>query len=452
MSLFPKDFIWGAACASYQCEGAWDEDGKGPNIWDDFCHQADENHIRNRDTGDTACDSYHRFREDVALMKAHNIRSYRFSVSWARVIPDGDGAVNEKGLQFYDDLVNELIAAGIEPMITLYHWDLPSALQNKGGWLNRDIIPIFGRYARILAEHFRGRVKTYMTINEPQCIAVLGYLSGEHAPGWKLGEEQTLRVYHNLALAHSEALRQIKAADPAATVGVVTCGRVCYPRVDTSAGREAAYRTTFDLSTSRWVFTMGIFLDSLCLRRYDDSAPDAVRRFAATIPASDWAAMEKPDFIGLNSYQGDPTEEDGSFSPIPAGFPVTATKWKVTPEVLHFGPMHLYRRYGLPVMITENGLSCNDRIYRDGKVHDADRIDFLHSYLLSLSKAIAEGTPVMGYLQWSFLDNFEWAEGYNERFGIIYVDYATCDRTPKDSAAWYAKVIASNGECLAEAF
>ena len=443
--MFSKDFLWGVACASYQCEGAWDEDGKGRSIWDDFSHTP--GNIQNGDTGDRACDSYHRWAEDVALMKQFGIQAYRFSISWPRVIPDGDGAVNEKGLEFYDNLVNELLAAGIKPMITLYHWDLPSALQDKGGWLNRDIVAAFGRYARIIADHFKGRVDTYMTLNEPQCVTELGYVAGIHAPGWKLGAREALKCYFNLCLAHSEATRQIRAAlGETAKVGVASCGRLCYPRVDTPAGREAAYQATFE--PAQWMFTMNIFLDPLFFRRFAEGSPREVEEFAAGIAQSDWDKMEAPDFVGINVYQGDPVEEDGTYSPIPAGFPRTATKWKVTPEVMHFGPMNMYRRYGKPIMITENGLSCNDRVYLDGVVHDGERIDFLTRYLRELSKAGEEGVPLLGYMQWSFLDNFEWASGYNERFGMVYVDYETCDRIPKDSARWYAQVIQSNGEIL----
>lgn len=441
---FPKDFIWGVACASYQCEGAWDEDGKGRSIWDDFTHTP--GHIFNGDTGDTACDSYHRWAEDVALMKEHGVRTYRFSLSWPRIIPDGDGAVNEKGFEFYDNLVNCLIENGITPMITLYHWDLPSALQEKGGWLNRANVDAFGRYARIVAEHFAGRVQTYMTLNEPQCIVELGYSTGLHAPGWKLPDRDVLKCYFHLCLAHSEASRQIRAIDPKATIGVVTCGRMCYPRVDTPAGRKAAYEATFN--GAKWNFSSNIFLDPLILKHYAENSPKEVTDFAASIPQADWDLMEMPDFVGLNIYQGEPVEEDGSFSPIPAGFPRTALKWKVTPQVMRHAPMQLYQRYNLPVMITENGLSCNDRIYLDGKVHDAERIDFLTGYLRELSKAIDDGAEVLGYLQWSFLDNFEWADGYKERFGIVYVDYETFERTPKDSARWFKQVIESNGEIL----
>lgn len=446
MSTFPESFIWGVACASYQCEGAWNEDGKGPNIWDDFCHEPGAKHIKNGDSGDMACDSYHRWKEDVALMKAHNIQAYRFSVSWARVIPDGDGEVNEKGLKFYEDLVDELLAKGIEPMITLYHWDLPSALQDKGGWLNRDIVSAFARYAGIVAARFKGKVKRYMTLNEPQCAAVLGYGNGVHAPGWKLSEEKVAQVFHVMCLAHSAAYRAVKAADPETIVGAAICGRQCYPETDTPENREAAYKESFNLSSVHgWMFTTNIFLDSLCMKKYDETAPAAVQRFAATVPPEEWEQMEAPDFIGINVYNGEAVDTKGNYVPFYPGFPLTACKWKVTPEIMHYTVLNLYRRYGRPLMITEDGLSCNDRVYMDGKVHDAERIDFLHRYLLELKKGIDEGAPVEGYLQWSFLDNFEWSEGYDERFGIIYVDYRTGERIPKDSAAWYAQVIASNG-------
>ncbi len=448
MNRFPKDFLWGVACASYQCEGGWDADGKGPNIWDDYCHDRTHPHIKNGETGDVACDSYHRFREDVAIMKAHNIRAYRFSISWARVIPDGDGAVNEAGLAYYDALIDELLKNGIEPLITLYHWDLPSALQDKGGWVNRAIVDAFGRYAGILAARFKGRVKKYMTLNEPQCAARFGYGLGVHAPGLTLSEEKVAQVFHHMCLAHSAAYRAIKAVDDTAQVGVASCGAMCYPEADTPAGREAAYKAMFDLQRDDWAFTFNIFLDSLCLKKYDETAPACVKRFADTIDPADWALMEAPDFIGVNVYNGHAVHENGENAVRYPGFPVTGNKWPVTPEVMRYGPANIAKRYGLPVYITENGQSCNDRIHLDGQVHDPERIDFLHRYLLELSKAVQEGLDLRGYMQWSFLDNFEWNSGYGERFGIVYVDYRTGARTPKDSARWYAHVIETNGECL----
>lgn len=449
MTRFPSDFIWGAACAAYQCEGAWNEDGKGPSIWDDFCHALGEPRVKNGDTGDVACDCYHRVEEDVALMKAHHLKAYRFSISWPRVIPDGDGEVNEAGLAYYDKLVDALLAAGIEPMPTLYHWDLPSALEARGGWRNRQVADWFARYAEIIARRFLGRVKRIMTINEAQCVVALGYGMGTLAPGLKLPDEELARIYHNVALAHSAAQRAIKAVSKDIQVGFVPCGEINFPQDDTPEAREAAYRATFAL-THRWDFRFNIVLDSLMLHRYEDTAPAAVQKFAATIPASDWDLMEAPDFIGINIYNGTEVGLDGNPTPRAPGRPLTACKWPVTPRVMRYAPLFLYRRYGLPMIISENGLSCNDMIFLDGQVHDPKRIDFLHRYISELSKAIDEGAPVLGYLHWSFLDNFEWASGYDERFGLVYVDYPTQRRIPKDSAAWYAKVIETNGARLEE--
>ena len=450
MVQFPKDFLWGVACASFQCEGAWDEDGKGPSIWDDFCHEIGGDHIKNGDTGDVACDCYHRAQEDVALMKSLNVQAYRFSLSWPRIIPDGDGEVNPLGFKFYDELVDALIASGIRPLITLYHWDLPSALQMKGGWLNRDIVAAFERYACIVAEHFKGRVDCYMTLNEPQCAAYLGYSIGVHAPGWKLPDSDVARAFHNMALAHSAAQRAIKAVSSDIAVGVASCGALYYPRNDTPAGREAAYKATFDLSHPYWAMTFNIFLDDVIFGKYDAPADTELGRFARTIPETDRSLMEKPDFIGMNIYNARPVDDNAAQVREPVGFTRTATDWSVTPEALYYGPMNVYKRYGLPIWITEDGLSNHDQIFLDGKVHDPKRIDFLHRYLTWLARGIDEGVPVNAYLHWSFLDNFEWSDGYDQRFGIIYVDYATLKRTPKDSAHWYSHVIATNGQSLNE--
>lgn len=451
MSHFPENFVWGVACAAYQCEGAWDADGKGRSIWDDFTQQKGVGHVKNDDTGDVACDVYHRYESDAALMQKLGVGAYRFSVSWPRVFPEGRGRINEKGLAYYDRLVDTLLERGIEPWMTLYHWDLPSALQSQGGWLARSTVDAFGEYAAVIASRFDGRVRHYMTINEPQCITKLGYGTGEHAPGLTLSDEEQALVYHHLALAHSVGMRAIKAHSTGdVEVGVVPCGRLCYPQNDTPEGRAAAERASFDLSRVGWNFTFNIFLDSLILRRYDESAPESIKRFAATIPASDWAAMQAPDFIGVNVYNGTMVNDLGEDVARHPGFPLTACKWPVTPQVMRFGPLALYHRYGLPMYITENGQSANDRVFRDGKVHDPDRIDFLHQYLMKLSQGIADGAPVKGYFHWSFLDNFEWAEGYDERFGLVYVDYPTQRRVLKDSAHWYARVMHTNGRYLDE--
>jgi len=446
---FPKDFLWGAACAAYQCEGAWDADGKGPSVWDDFCHDTGKGHVVNDDTGDTACDSYHRYAGDIALMKRCGIQAYRFSVSWPRVIPDGVGEANEAGLAYYDRLIDALLEAGIEPWVTLYHWDLPSALQAEGGWLNRGTVDAFGAYAAVLARRFDGRVRTYITVNEPQCAAGLGYGSGEHAPGLKLSAPEVAKCMHHLVLAHGVAASALrKNSSVPLKIGPSPCGRLCYPAADTPESREAAYDASFRLYENDWTFTFNIYMDAVMFHTYGDGAPAFLKEFERTVPQSDWDLVERPDFFGVNVYSGTPVDANGAYVKPRPGVPLTATKWRVTPEVMHYGPLNLYRRYGLPMYITENGQSCNDRVFLDGKVHDPDRIDFLHRYLLELRKGIDEGVPMRGYLQWSFLDNFEWARGYDERFGCVYVDFETQERILKDSAFWYADVIKSNGGTL----
>lgn len=444
---FPDDFLWGAACASYQCEGAWKEDGKGPNIWDDFCHEYNMHRINHNETGDIACDFYHHFREDIAIMKAHSLKAFRFSISWARIFPDDSGKVNGAGLHFYDEVVNELVKNGIEPLVTLYHWDLPSWIQERGGWQNREIVDWFGNYAKTIAQFFRGRVHTYMTLNEPMCIANNGHGVGVFAPGYQLGTEKLACIFHYIALCHSEAQRQIKAIDSTAQVGIVCNGRMCYPQQDTAAGRLAVYRRMFDLHDN-WTEGYNVVPDSLVFRKYDDTIPEGVRRFAANVPASDWALMEKPDFLGINLYGGSMVDEEGKEIPFPTGGPRTANRWPITPEIMHYGIAAVYQRYGLPIYITESGISCNDIVFLDGKVHDPKRIDFLHRYLTQLHNAIQEGIPVKGYLYWSVMDNFEWASGYEERFGLTYIDYHSLKRIPKDSYDWYKKVIDTNGEIL----
>lgn len=445
-NTFPEGFVWGTACASYQCEGGWDADGKGRNIWDDFCHDTGKNHVVNDDTGDVACDVYHRFKEDVALMKQLGLKVYRFSISWARVMPTGRGEINEAGLKFYDELIDELLANGIEPWVTLYHWDLPSALQAKGGWLNREIVDAFEEYATVIAKRFSGRVKYYMTINEPQCVVGLGYYAGEHAPGLKLPLREVQRCMLHTVLAHGVGMKAIKDNSPAGVqVGVVPCGTLSYPQKPTEKNIKAAYDASFKLLEDDFSFTFNIFTDAAVFHKYDDDAPAYLRESIAEIPQSDWDKVMKPDFIGINVYNGDEVDEEGKPVKRFPGFPLTAAKWPVTPEVMHYGMTNMYKRYGLPLYITENGVSGNDRVFMDGAVHDADRVDFLHMYLLELKKSIDEGTPIKGYLVWSFLDNFEWSRGYDERFGIVYVDYTTQKRTLKDSALWYADVIKTNG-------
>ncbi len=449
MTQFPKDFIWGAACSSYQSEGAWNEDGKGPSIWDDYTHFTGQGHVTNDENADVSCDSYHRYNEDVALMKELGINAFRLSISWPRVLPTGSGPVNSAGLDFYDRYVDTLIDNGIEPWLTLYHWDLPSALQGKGGWLNRETVEAFAAYAALIGKHFDGRVKYYMPINEPQCVVHLGHNILEHAPGIKLDNHGLLKVYHHLALAQSMAAKALREASHSPVlIGTALCGRICYPETADEQSVAAAYDATFKLHPDNWCFTLNAAFDTTAFKKYPDDAPDFIKDFEKSIPQSDWDLMEKFDFMGVNIYNGLPVDSSGqpvAFSP---GHPKNPLKWPVTPKSMQYGVTFLYKRYGLPIVVTENGQSCNDLIFMDGKVHDPNRIDFLNRYLLALKDAMDAGADVKGYLHWSFLDNFEWAKGYDERFGLVYVDYSTQERILKDSALWYADVIKSNGSIL----
>lgn len=442
---FPRDFVWGAASSSYQIEGAFDQDGKGLSVWDVFCRKPGA--IKNDDTGDIACDSYRLYARDVEQLVQLGVKAYRFSISWPRILPNGTGAINQKGFAYYDALVDLLLKNGITPYVTLYHWELPQALEEQGGWLNKDTAYAFGQYAEAVARHFDRRVRHYMTLNEPQCFIWLGYGSGIHAPGLQLPLEEQLTCMHNALLAHGlacQALRQ-HSTDPV-QIGIASTGRVCYPSQDTPERRLAARDATFALYESDWAFTHNWFLDAALLGRYPENTPCALGRFAAQVAPDDWGIIHQTvDFIGLNLYNGHQVDENGVYLPRSPGFPRTAMKWPVTPEAMHFGCLWLYERYGLPLYITENGQACNDRIFLDGAVHDPDRIDFLHRYLLALEAAIQEGTPVLGYFHWSLMDNFEWNCGYDERMGLFYTDYATQRLIPKDSAVWYANLIRKNG-------
>lgn len=452
MAVFPETFLWGAASAAYQIEGGAVEGGRGPSIWDTFSHIPGK--VARDENGDVACDSFHRWPDDVAALKAMNLRAYRFSIAWPRILPQGDGSVNPEGLAYYDALVDALLREGIEPYITLYHWDLPQALEDRGGWQNIDTARAFGRYAAVVAEHFRGRVHNWFTINEIACVVGLGYGSGIHAPGLQLSLEGQFTCWQNVVYAHCLAEKALHQADPANRVGFASTGRLCYPVTDDLRDVEAARRLTFGCPDDDWTFTHQMALDPLCLGRWprEDVGPRLAACIAA-VPAeiNDALAFGKPDMLGLNIYNAQPArmgQAGPEYVRRPTGYPRTALGWPVEPDSLDWGPRFIGERYGLPMYITENGLSCNDKIYLDGLVHDADRIDFTARYLLALSRGIRQGADVRGYFHWSLVDNFEWYSGYNERFGLYFMDYATHDRIPKDSARWYARVAAENGACL----
>jgi len=448
---FSKDFVWGAAASSYQIEGAANEDGKGLSVWDVFCQK--EGAIWSGQSGDIACDHCHRYKEDVALMREIGLCAYRLSISWPRVIPQGTGAVNPKGLEFYDRLTDELLAARIAPYVTLFHWDYPNELYGRGGWLNQDSPDWFAEYTRVVVEKLSDRVKYWMTLNEPQCFIVLGHQHGMHAPGEKLPFAEVLRAGHNALLAHGRAVQAIRAySNTECKVGLAPVGLVHMPATDSPNDVEAARQAMFAIThKSCWNNTW--WADPALSARYPE---DGWKLFGSDVPAirdSDMKTICQPlDFYGVNIYFGQTSHagKDGQPEsvPLPAGHAMTAFRLPVTPEALYWGPRFLWERYKLPIIITENGMSDIDWVSRDGKVHDPQRIDFLNRYLLQLQKASRDGVDISGYFQWSILDNFEWAEGYKERFGLVYVDYPTQKRVLKDSAYWYKEVIASNGAIL----
>lgn len=452
MAVFPNNFVWGAASAAYQIEGGAKDGGRGPSIWDSFCRIPGK--IERGETGDVACDSYHRWADDVAALKAMGLKAYRFSIAWPRIIPDGDGSVNPEGLAYYDKLVDALLENGIEPYVTLYHWDLPLALEEKGGWQNIDTARAFERYAAVLAEHFRGRVHSWLTINEIACVVNLGYGTGVHAPGLQLPLEGQFRCWQHVIYAHCLAERVLHTADGTNRVGFVSTGRLCYPVSEDPRDVEAARALTFGSPDDDWGFTHQMSLDPLCLGHWPQE--NVGPRLAACfrdVPQeiTDALAFGKPDMIGLNIYNAIPArmgEQGPEYAPRPVGYPCTALGWPVEPESLNWGPYFIHQRYGLPIYITENGQSCDDRIFLDGKVHDPDRIDFLARYLKALSQSIARGADIRGYFHWALLDNFEWYSGYNQRFGLYFVDYPTGRRIPKDSSFWYAETVAKNGANL----
>jgi beta-glucosidase len=448
---YPDGFVWGVATASYQIEGAAHEDGRGLSVWD--MHARRPGKTFGGHTGEVACDHYHRYREDVALMRELGVQGYRLSLAWPRILPDGTGAVNPLGLGFYDRLVDELLAAGITPYVTLYHWDLPYELYCRGGWLNREIVGWFAAYTRVVVDALSDRVQHWMTLNEPQCFIGLALREGTHAPGTQLGTHEVLRAGHHALLAHGEAVRAIRAhAKAAPQVGYAPVGVCKMPASESPEDIAAARAATFSMTNpSTW--NTPWWLDPVFLGHYPEDGLRIYGDAAPRVLPGDMETISQPlDFCGVNTYMGDTVRAgaDGTPEavPYPVGAPQTACRWPITPDSLYWGPRFLHERYGKPVVITENGLSNMDWVMADGKVHDPQRIDFLTGYLRAYRRAADEGIPLLGYFQWSFMDNFEWLEGYKERFGLVYVDYQTQQRIPKDSFYWYQNVIATNGASL----
>ena len=464
---FPDGFVWGTATASYQVEGAVAEDGRGPSIWDTFTHEPGR--IVDGTTGDVACDHYHRYRDDVALMAELGIRSYRFSIAWPRVVPTGGGAVNLAGLDFYRRLVDELLTRGIEPLATLYHWDLPQPLQDAGGWTNRDTAHRFAEYAVMVGRYLGDRVRTITTLNEPWCAAYLGYSSGVHAPGIT-DNAAALAAVHHLNLAHGEAVGALRSVlPPDANVSLTLNLATVRPASDSAADQDAARHV--DGISNR------VFLDPVLRGTYPEDVVADLRHITdwGFVRDGDLTAISAPiDVLGINYYSptrvaaatpelraevsgrwvNDPQSTDGpsaypgtdlAFS-VPQSGPYTDMGWRIEPDSLTELLERVHRDHpGLPLLITENGAAFVDQLNPDGTVHDVDRISYVRDHLAAVHAAIAQGIDVRGYYLWSFMDNFEWAWGLSKRFGIVHVDYATGERRAKDSAYWYRDVIAANG-------
>ena len=453
---FRKDFTWGVATSAYQIEGAAFDDGKGLNIWDVFCKEPGR--ILNGHTGDVACDHYHRFREDVKLMKTLGVKAYRFSINWARILPNGTGAVNEAGIHFYSELIDELLSAGITPYITLYHWDLPYELYKKGGWLNKESVNWFGEYAKLVAQRFSDRVRHYFTFNEPQCFVGLSFLEGVHAPGVKAPIRDTFLMAHNVLKAHGTAVRMIREfSKQEVLIGYAPTATMCYPDSKRPEDIEAAGQALFALDEplKSWTWNVSWWSDPVILGVYPEDGLKKFHKFLPDITKEDMKLIKEPiDFYGQNIYNGKRIRmgEGGKPEIVKPyeGAPKTALNWPVTPECLYWGPKFLYERYQKPIYITENGLSCHDMISAGGEVHDPNRIDFLAGYLANLKRAATEGIDIRGYFHWSLMDNFEWHSGYGERFGLIFVDYRNQNRIIKDSGYWYRNIIKENGTSLQE--
>ncbi len=438
---FPKGFLWGCATAAYQIEGAANEDGRGPSVWDVFAHTPGK--IHNNETGDVADDSYHLYKEDVRLLKNLGVGVYRMSISWSRIFPEGKGRVNPKGMDYYNRVVDELLANNIQPYITLFHWDLPAAL--PGGWQSRETPKAFAEYAGYVTRRLSDRVHHWMTTNEFTCFTDLGYRIGQFAPGLKLPEAEANQVCHNGILAHGLAVQAIRANTPSGTkVGLAENVSVYVPVIETAENIKAAQRATRDGAERFLTVVMEGKYPSTYLERAGAAAPKVE-------PGDLEAIGSKLDFVGLNVYTADYVRAADNargyvMEPRQASYPHMASPWiNIDPECVYWTIRNVCDLWHPPVVyISENGCSADDIVNPEGRIEDTDRLMYLRSHITNLHRASAEGYPIQGYFLWSLLDNFEWADGYSKRFGIHYVDFKTLKRTPKLSAEWYRELIARN--------
>lgn len=435
---FPETFKWGTATSSYQIEGAWNEDGRGLSIWDTFSRV--EGNVINGDNGDVACDSYHRYKEDVQLLKELGVQMYRFSIAWPRVFPNGTGEVNEAGLQYYVNLVDELLKNGITPFVTLYHWDLPQALQDKGGWENRETIDAFVTFAETMFKALNGKVNHWLTFNEPWCISFLSNYLGEHAPGNK-DLQKAVTVSHEILVAHGKTVQCFRDLGIEGSIGIAPNMEWYEPYTQSEEDKLVC--------KNKLAWFLDWFLEPIFKGSYPKNLLDIFSKAGAEVPIADGDLdiINQPiDLIGVNYYTGTVVRYNKGYDlfdgeALDAGYDRTDFDWKIYPEGLYKCLSHIKAQYGdTPIYITENG-ACYDGEPKNGIIEDPKRIDYLSKHIFQLKRAIDAGVNVQGYCAWSLMDNFEWAFGYTKRFGIVHVDFDTQKRTPKNSFYWYQNVI-----------
>ena len=440
-SHLPRDFVWGAATASYQIEGAAHDDGRSESVWDRFC--ATPGKVRNGDDGSIACDFYHRYRDDVALMRELGLDAFRFSVAWPRVLPQGRGSVNEAGLDFYDRLVDELLGSGITPFVTLFHWDTPQIIEDAGGWPSRDTIEAFSEYVEVVAARLGDRVTHWITHNEPWVVSWVGHAWGHHAPGGT-SDPDALATAHHLLLSHGRAVDILRQHSPGSEVGITLNLDHPYPATDDEA--DAAAARWVDGLHNRW------FLDPIFHGRYPADLAEEWESIMPTVHDGDLETIAAPiDFLGINNYTSPlvAADDNGGRSRIVRrqGVEHTDMGWEIVPDGLHDLLQRVHRDYAPgAIYITENGAAFPDVRGHDGSVADPERQGYLESYIDAAARAVGAGVPLRGYFAWSLLDNFEWAWGYWKRFGLIYIDYPTLERVPKGSFYWYRDLIAAQRE------
>jgi len=448
---FKKGFVWGAASSAYQIEGAVNEGGRGKTVWDTHCEKLGA--IKNGESGAVACDHYRRMESDLDLFASLDINAYRFSLAWTRLLPEGTGKVNNEGLDFYDRMIDGLLERGIDPYVTLFHWDYPQALFERGGWLNRDSADWFADYAAVVAKRYSDRVKNFLTLNEPQCF-VQGHANGEHAPGQRYADAELCKVAHHCMLAHGKAVAALRAnAGQRLSLGIALCGNPKFPDTDSPPDQEAALACTESMIAG--FGSDVLYMEPIYRGQIPPVLLDKYPMYSQNIQKDDLKIISAPlDVFAVNMYTAYYIKASGigkfEWLPRRSGVPVNSLGWATVPEVVYAGAKYYQEKYKLPILVTENGycgLDCPDS---NGEIHDNDRINFISRYLAQLKKAADEGVDVTGYFYWSIMDNFEWSHGYDPRFGLIHVDYASQKRTVKQSGKWYAQMIRSHAKNFTE--